>query len=300
MNAYHIPRVSFMGLVNYKTPWQHFRRQTEELLIYIIKSGEMYLREDGREYLLKEGDFFLLQPNLVHEGFRAAKCEYYFLHLKNDGLLKGEAESSTDVWEKILANRNLSLGSDPTSVELYDNACCYLPKHYSLQEPGSRMRIFQILDEAVQGAKEKFENYKIFCSCKIMEAFMEISKIYASARFEQEVPGYSHRTMKNIERLMDFLNTEYSRKISGEDIEKALGMNFDYINRVFRKLIGRTIFDYLNMLRINKAKELIGTTQLKFFEIAFQVGFRDEYYFSKTFKKYTGFSPSAYSKNILT
>lgn len=299
INACQIPRISFMGSVNYETPWQHFKRQTDEVLIYIIKSGEMYLREDGKEYLLKEGDFFLLEPNLFHEGTRPASCEYYFLHLKNDNLLCGEPFSSADVWERILLNRNLSLASDPTSIKLYDNAYCYLPKYYSLQEPAGRMRVFQMLDDVVQGSKEKFENYKIYCSCKLLEIFMEVSKIYASSQFEREVSGYSSRTMKNIQSLMDFLNTEYGRKISGQEIEQRLGTNFDYINRIFRKLMGKTIFDYLNMIRINKAKELMGTTQLKFFEIAFQVGFRDEYYFSKTFKKYTGLSPSYYSKNMI-
>ncbi len=52
---------------------------------------------------------------------------------------------------------------------------------------------------------------------------------------------------------------------------------------------------YLNMMRINKAKELIEVTPLKFSEIAYLVGINDPYYFSKLFKKYTGLTPTQYT-----
>ena len=73
-------------------------------------------------------------------------------------------------------------------------------------------------------------------------------------------------------------------------------MNFDYLNRVFKKNIGKTIFVYLNEIRIHHAKELIATTSMKILSIGYRVGFQDECYFSKVFKKYTGMSPGQYEK----
>ncbi len=50
------------------------------------------------------------------------------------------------------------------------------------------------------------------------------------------------------------------------------------------------------MLRINNAKQLIASTDLAFSEIAYLVGIRDRYYFSRLFKKLTGMSPTEYYK----
>ena len=58
------------------------------------------------------------------------------------------------------------------------------------------------------------------------------------------------------------------------------------------------VFAYLNILRINNAKQLISTTDLPFSEIAYLVGIEDRYYFSKLFRKMTGMSPTEYYKEV--
>lgn len=52
--------------------------------------------------------------------------------------------------------------------------------------------------------------------------------------------------------------------------------------------------DYLNMVRIEKAKELLHTHKYKIFDIAAMVGFSDHHYFSTVFKKYAHMAPSEY------
>ena len=70
--------------------------------------------------------------------------------------------------------------------------------------------------------------------------------------------------------------------------------NFDYLNRVFKKNIGKTIFVCLNEIRIHRAMELLATTSMKISAVGYRVGFRDDGYFCKVFKKYTGISPGQY------
>ena len=73
-------------------------------------------------------------------------------------------------------------------------------------------------------------------------------------------------------------------------------MNFDYLNRIFHRLNGRSIFQYLAWVRINRAKELLATTDMKLWEIAEETGFSDQFYFSRQFKKHTGMPPAFYAK----
>ena len=104
------------------------------------------------------------------------------------------------------------------------------------------------------------------------------------------------RSYRVVQELLNYLNSEYASNITGELLEKEFGGNFDYMNRTFKKVTGETIFRYLNRVRINHAKTLILNTPLKMSVIGTRVGFSDEYYFSRVFKKYTGKSPTEYAR----
>lgn len=84
-------------------------------------------------------------------------------------------------------------------------------------------------------------------------------------------------------------------------IEKIAGhvyMNPTYFCEYFKNETGETVLDYVTRSRINKARELLLTTNLKIYEIAEQVGYADTKYFSKLFKKHYGELPSKYKEKI--
>ena len=72
------------------------------------------------------------------------------------------------------------------------------------------------------------------------------------------------------------------------------------MNRIFKRVTGQTIFKYLNSIRINHAKAMILNSPWKMAKIGECVGFADEYYFSRVFKKYMGKSPTEYAKEGLS
>ncbi len=73
-----------------------------------------------------------------------------------------------------------------------------------------------------------------------------------------------------------------------------LSYSANYLGAVFKREYGLTVSDYINQYRIERAKALMDETGLKIYEIAFRVGFNDQHYFSKTFKKFADCSPSEY------
>ncbi|MCC2727878.1 helix-turn-helix transcriptional regulator, partial [Blautia sp. MSK22_86] len=66
--------------------------------------------------------------------------------------------------------------------------------------------------------------------------------------------------------------------------------------KMFRKDIGTSLNDYINSLRVEKAKHLLENTNTKVIDIALEVGFDTLPYFSSVFKKYTGVSPAEFRK----
>jgi len=74
-------------------------------------------------------------------------------------------------------------------------------------------------------------------------------------------------------------------------IAKSLGVRASYLTDVFKPYTSMTLHQYFISIKIVRAKELLGRG-LPVKEVASRLGFRDEYYFSRLFKKKTGLSPS--------
>ncbi|MBQ9196103.1 MAG: response regulator [Clostridia bacterium] len=79
-----------------------------------------------------------------------------------------------------------------------------------------------------------------------------------------------------------------------KDVSGAVGMSESRFSTVFAQESGKTFTEYLTWLRLNKAKELLASTDKKSAQIALDVGYNDGHYFSYLFKKNLGITPSEY------
>lgn len=82
-----------------------------------------------------------------------------------------------------------------------------------------------------------------------------------------------------------------------EQIAQHIYINASYLRAVFKKEIGITIGDYITQYRMQKAKELLANNTMRLADIAEKIGYNDAGYFSKSYKKFYGYSPSEYEKS---
>ena len=66
----------------------------------------------------------------------------------------------------------------------------------------------------------------------------------------------------------------------------------------FKELVAQPMFEYLTMLRVQRAKELLRETNLPLYEIAGRLGYESDLAFTKTFKKHTGTTPTRFRKQL--
>ena len=95
-------------------------------------------------------------------------------------------------------------------------------------------------------------------------------------------------------RIMKYINTYYQENITLRDVARVVSLNPNYISQLFKKVAGTTFSHYLTNLRITNAKKLLTTSDISINEVSMKTGFNDYFYFLKTFKKYTGHTPSEY------
>lgn len=102
------------------------------------------------------------------------------------------------------------------------------------------------------------------------------------------------RKGKNITEALKYINDNYSKDFTLEDIAEMVHLNCNYFSELFKKEVGKNFVDYVAEVRIEKAKKLLSGQERKVSEIAKEVGYRNADYFSKVFKRITGESPRNY------
>jgi two-component system response regulator YesN len=97
-----------------------------------------------------------------------------------------------------------------------------------------------------------------------------------------------------LHRCQEILNEHFVRDITLYEMAHLTGVTASYLSRLFKKQLGVNYTEYLNQLRINKAKELLAVPHLKILEIAGMVGYNNANYFTRIFKRYAGLTPQEF------
>lgn len=101
----------------------------------------------------------------------------------------------------------------------------------------------------------------------------------------------SNRLVRKVSR---YVMQYFPENISLSKVGAALDVNPEYLSTQFRQVTGMNFREYLNRVRIEEARRLIVNTNYTLLEIAIACGFRDQSYFTKIFKKFTGKTPRQY------
>ncbi len=101
-----------------------------------------------------------------------------------------------------------------------------------------------------------------------------------------------------LKKAVEFIETHYTEALCLEDVAKAVYLSPYYFSRLFKEKTGLTFPEYINRLRISKAKILMLKQTLSIGQIAEQVGYSDQSYFAKVFKEFEGRLPREYRKTI--
>lgn len=96
---------------------------------------------------------------------------------------------------------------------------------------------------------------------------------------------------QRIKRAVLFIRNNYDRDISLEEAASEAAMSPNYFSECFKKTIGIGFSDYVTARRLRKAAELLRDPKLKISQVARMSGFSDPHYFSRIFKKSTGYNP---------
>lgn len=106
----------------------------------------------------------------------------------------------------------------------------------------------------------------------------------------------SHMRSPIVQNVLDYIHAHYDQGLSLKTLGHQFHVNAIYLGQLFQKELGVVFSEYLNRIRLEKAKELLKTTHYRAGEIGKKVGYSDTTYFYKQFKKTVGTTPSEWRK----
>ncbi|MDD6328635.1 MAG: response regulator [Lachnospiraceae bacterium] len=119
-----------------------------------------------------------------------------------------------------------------------------------------------------------------------------ITQCCSNARMTQ-----SKKEVGMIENALEYIRENYNKDISLVDVARKVDISPYYFSKVFKDETGHNFIEYLTNLRIEKAKELLLLSELSMKEIGVMVGYADPNYFSRSFKKHVGVTPTEYKES---
>lgn len=144
-----------------------------------------------------------------------------------------------------------------------------------------------------------------------MDCLSQISSIQSAKEMEKYVENLVYNLInicretqiskpgELVSQVENYINSHYLEDLSLMIIAQMFYVSPIYLSQIFKKQTGTLFIDYVTQVKINAAKNLLMTTDLKVYEIAERLHYKDHKYFSKLFEKKTGKKPSEFRKGYV-
>jgi AraC-like DNA-binding protein/mannose-6-phosphate isomerase-like protein (cupin superfamily) len=233
---------------------------------YFIRKGEGCLEIDGKTYYPKPGQLFVMPAGI--------RQSYYAI--------------SEHSFEKYWCHFTATIG-DKNWFQILN-----LPHFIDVREEEVLERLFQQLIEQYRSGS--------LTSVLLQRAIlMEIIGLFIESAFQQEryfLDAADSLPMEKINALFRYIEQHLDQNITVNDLAEVVHFHPNYLIRFFREMVGSSPIQYINHLKMDKAKHLLITTDLPVSKIAHSLGL-ELYYFSRVFKSHTGLSPTAFRRMLL-
>lgn len=237
----------------------------DHFLIHYIIKGKGFFQVGDKTYNLEAGNGFLICPNVV---------TYYQADLEDPWSYRWVGFQGLKA-ESYLNKANLTLGN-PIFKYTTDNAL--LDCFNSMLNANSLIKSNEV-------------------------RYLSILYLFLSILIENSSDGdftedINSKRQAYIQKAVEFIEKNFSRKISIKEISKSVNLDRSYFGSIFKEYFNLSPQEFLIHFRLNKACELMTNKSLSIGDISRSVGYDDQFLFSKVFKKVKGLSPQRHRTTI--
>ncbi|QAA34539.1 helix-turn-helix domain-containing protein [Clostridium manihotivorum] len=260
--------------------WLHMERTIDNYELIIMNKGTMYIEQDDEKYELKEGELLLLEPYRNHKGYDYSEkgTSFFWLHFycNDDCTLYNHEEAMTEI---SMAKSNPYFNGLNSSVLIPT-----ISRNLNLDRINVLFRQLMHLSQSTYYTSHSV-NYNL------TSLLIEVTE-QVLLNFDSSVKNAKDEDI--LPEILQWIKIHITQNISLQNVSYEFNFSKEYLARYFKKRMGMSMQQYINNLRISKAKQLLCNSSLNIKEIAEELGFIDEKYFLKLFKKYENLTPKQF------
>lgn len=249
------------------------RVHLEYFMFIFVRKGTLMMSVDGKEQQVHRDELFILVAGDHRYAWWAetpeVEIDWLYVFVAGEWTLKNEPAPIKNGMAAVSLHANVPVQT------------LFLRQHQAVEDPDS---IKETMDQLVPQT--------ITCESK---QFFNSQALFIQLLNKLRAQDNAQNLMIQVSlELQAYLRSHFQNKITATTLEKEFNRPATFLTKAFRQTVGMTPTDFLNQYRMEEAGRQLLNTGLSISEIASRVGFQNIYYFSTSFKKYAGTSPSRY------
>ncbi len=253
---------------------RHIHKEYE---MYYLIQGERYYFIDSKIYHITPGSLVLVPSGTLHR--------------------TSEAESTGGHERMLLILNEEWIDPFLRSIGLPTLATYFTQPVIQLDE-FRRKYIQNLFDDIYNEVATKQKNHEISIKLKLSELLILISRCNASAHTVSEPFVSQSSKHKKVNEATYYIKEHFREPISLQQVADHIFVSRGYLSNIFNEVTGMKLTEYINIQRINHAKELLDSSTESITDIANSCGFENITYFERIFRQLTGETPLKYRQSM--
>lgn len=247
-------------------PW-HIHNAVE--FLHCIE-GDMNIYLPNEEYHISSGDIILINSRVPHKTFTKKDTVFFVLH--SELYCKSNSALSSVLIQYSSSNLTAYIFNKGTPLEKELNEC---------------------FDKIIKEKMNCKNSYEIFIKSFVINIH---AILYRNNILRNPYDDFNIKNIEKILPVINYVNENYSNNLPLAHISKLMNFDKHYFCKIFKSATSLTFVQYLNLVRLNKAAELLQSTSKTISEIAVETGFTTSTYLIRNFKTHFGCTPAFYRK----
>lgn len=239
-------------------------------IFYLLEGERIYLI-NRKKYVVKANNLVFIDKNIIHK------------------------TKVTDVpnTKRVVINFQdsfLTGNEDMLLNQLFDRG------PHIIRIPANKVEFIQtLIKKLLSEYNSSADNTDAYIQTLLIQLLIESTRLLNTQENDFAAEVYDDYFVKHeIAEIIRYINNHYNQDISLALLSNRFNLSEQYISRLFRKVTGVTLINYLNAVRINQAKRLLLETSLKVTDVSKRVGYSNNVHLWRVFKRFTGHSPNEY------
>jgi AraC-like DNA-binding protein len=245
--------------------WKHELFNLIDYELFVMTEGTLYLSYNEEDFTIKAGEYLLLPPcNSWRKGFKESYCSFYWLHFA--------VPTPVDDMSNVVVGKT-------------DNTFT-IPQMHTIPKLEKMVVLMKQLQDSVKS------NYPVITLDAMTTSI--VTELYGQLCLNEPIQTKSPSRKQIYSDIIDYIQLNITKNIKVSDVATHFGYNEKYLSHLFGDISGIPLKHLITQRKMEAANYMLTDTNTPIADIAKSLGFLDSHNFSRSYKKFTGLTPSEY------